>query len=213
MNNKIRISFTILLTLWVVNTHAAVYQFLLLDGIAGESQDKRYKGSIDVLAWSWNMSQSGTTHLGGGGAAGKSSFADISVTKYIDASSTVLYEHIAQGTHIDSAALKVRRVGSKPSISEEIVMYDILVTSATMGGSGGEDRLTENISLNFRTFCLRYTEQTPEGDVGGKSEICWNIGGNQSCTASQLRSLLELPIAAALPMGQLLTMNPICINT
>jgi type VI secretion system secreted protein Hcp len=47
----------------------AVDFFLKLDGIPGESKDKAHKGEIDVLAWSWGMSQSGTMHMGGEAAA------------------------------------------------------------------------------------------------------------------------------------------------
>ena len=43
--------------------------------IKGESQDDQKKEWIDVLAWSWGVSQSGTTHMGGGGGAGKSKFS------------------------------------------------------------------------------------------------------------------------------------------
>ena len=57
--------------------------------IKGESADKARgaKGDIDVLAWSWGMSQSGTTHMGGGGGAGKANFQDLSFTKFVDAAS------------------------------------------------------------------------------------------------------------------------------
>ncbi|MGI4877263.1 MAG: type VI secretion system tube protein Hcp, partial [Janthinobacterium lividum] len=41
--------------------------------LAGETQDKdkATKQAIDLLAWSWGMSQSGTFHSGSGGGAGK----------------------------------------------------------------------------------------------------------------------------------------------
>ena len=67
----------------------AVDMFLELDGVKGESVDKTYKGknAIDVLAWSWGMSNSGTFHHGSGGGSGKANFQDITVTKYVDAAS------------------------------------------------------------------------------------------------------------------------------
>ena len=37
----------------------AVDMFLKLDGIKGESLDATHKDEIDVLAWSWGLSQSG----------------------------------------------------------------------------------------------------------------------------------------------------------
>jgi type VI secretion system secreted protein Hcp len=44
----------------------AVDMFLELEGIKGEAQDGKHKDKIDVLAWSWGMSQSGSTHAGSG---------------------------------------------------------------------------------------------------------------------------------------------------
>ena len=49
----------------------AVDMFLDLEGeIRGESQDAKHSKEIDVLAWSWGMSQSGSFHTGGGGGSG-----------------------------------------------------------------------------------------------------------------------------------------------
>jgi len=62
----------------------AVDMFMKAGDIEGESNDAKHKGSIDVLAWSWGMSQSGTTHMGTGGGAGKVNIQDLSFTKYVD---------------------------------------------------------------------------------------------------------------------------------
>ncbi len=59
----------------------AIDMFLKLDDIDGESQDDVYEKYIDVLAWSWGASQSGSTHMGGGSGSGKASFQDINITK------------------------------------------------------------------------------------------------------------------------------------
>ena len=81
----------------------AVDMFLDLDKIKGESQDKTWKDKIDILAWSWGMSQSGTMHTGGGGGSGKANFQDISITKYLDKSSTDLMKACSKGDHIAKA--------------------------------------------------------------------------------------------------------------
>ena len=39
--------------------------------VEGESTDKNHAGEIDILAWNWGLSQSGSTHLGKGGGSGK----------------------------------------------------------------------------------------------------------------------------------------------
>ena len=64
----------------------AMDMFMELDKINGETKDKVYapKKGIDVLAWSWGMSNSGTFHGSGGGGAGKANFQDISFTKYVE---------------------------------------------------------------------------------------------------------------------------------
>ena len=49
----------------------AVDMFMDMEGVKGESQDQKHSKTIDVLAWSWGMAQSGTTHMGTGGGAGR----------------------------------------------------------------------------------------------------------------------------------------------
>jgi type VI secretion system secreted protein Hcp len=88
-----------------------VEMFLKLSGIEGESYDAKHKGEIDVLAWSWGMSNSGTTHTGGGGGAGKVNFQDLSFTKWVDLATTPLMLATAKGKHITKATLVVRKAG------------------------------------------------------------------------------------------------------
>ena len=56
-----------------------------------------------------------------------------------------------------------------------IVLNEIMVTSVSTGGSGGEDRLTENITLNFAKFKYTYTEQTDTGGAGQQGKYGWDI--------------------------------------
>jgi type VI secretion system secreted protein Hcp len=157
----------------------ALDMFLDIEGeIAGESQDKTHKDEIDVLAWSWGMSQSGSFHTGGGGGAGKANFQDISVTKWIDKSSPVLMLYCANGDHFESAKLTVRKAGKDPLEYLTIEMKKVLITSVSTGGSGGEDKLTENVSLNFAEAKVVYKEQKPDGTEGAAPEFAWDIAAN-----------------------------------
>jgi type VI secretion system secreted protein Hcp len=159
----------------------AVDMFLKIGDIKGEStdKDKAHKETIDVLAWSWGMSQSGTTHMGGGGGSGKVSVQDLSVTKYVDASSNALILACCQGTHYDEAKLTVRKAGGDPLEYIKLTMKEVIVSSVSTGGSGGEDRLTENIVLNFAQFKFEYQEQDEKGKPkGGAKEAAWNIAEN-----------------------------------
>src|SRR4051812_3187126 len=143
----------------------AMDMFVVLDGIKGEARDKEFgaKGAIDLLAWSWGMSNSGSTHVGGGGGAGKVNVQDISFTKYIDNASTTLMLQCCNGKHIKKAQLFVRKAGEKPLTYIQIDMEEVLISAVSTGGSGGEDRLTENVTLNFAKFNFTYFKQKADG--------------------------------------------------
>jgi type VI secretion system secreted protein Hcp len=156
----------------------AVDMFLELDGIKGEAQDKTHVDKIDVLAWSWGLSQAGTTHMGSGSGAGKVSVQDISFTKFIDKSSPTLLLRCADGKHIKKGKLIVRKAGENPLEYIVIDFEDLIVTAVSNGGSGSEDRLTENVTLNFGKFHYKYTLQNPNGSKGTETEAKWDIPKN-----------------------------------
>ncbi len=157
----------------------AVDMFLKVDGVKGEARDAKHKDEIDVLAWSWGASQSGTTHMGGGGGSGKANFQDISVTKWVDSASHKLLQNVATGKHVKEALLTVRKAGDKPLEYIKLTMKDCLISSVSTGGSGGEDRLTENISINFAEFEFEYTPQKPDGSGGSVLPFKFNIAENE----------------------------------
>jgi type VI secretion system secreted protein Hcp len=156
----------------------AVDMFMKIDGVKGEARDKTHKDEIDVLAWSWGMSQSGTAHIGGGAGAGKVSVQDVSFTKYVDASSTDLMVACCDGKHFKEANLTVRKAGENPVEYIKIKMEEVIITSISTGGSGGEDRLTENVTLNFAKVGVEYTGQDEKGATKDKKNMTWNIAEN-----------------------------------
>ncbi len=158
----------------------AVDMFLKIDDVKGESQDDKHKGEIDVLAWSWGMSQSGTMHAGSGGGAGKVSVNDLSITKYVDKSSPVLFDKCSSGEHIKQAVLYVRKAGGKNPLEYlKLTINEVLIASVSTGGSGGEDRLTENISLNFGKYKIEYTPQKADGSAEGVVASGFDIRANK----------------------------------
>jgi len=157
----------------------AVDMFIKIGDIEGESSDKAHKGEIDVLAWSWGMSQSGSMHIGGGGGSGKANVQDVSFTKYIDKASPNLMLQCCKGTHIPECTLVVRKAGDNPVEYLKLTMTDCLISSVSTGGSGGEDRLTENCSLNFAKYKISYQPQGKDGKAaGGAIDAEFNIEEN-----------------------------------
>ena len=159
----------------------AVDMYLKIDTIDGETTDKEMvkTKAIDILAWSWGVSNSGTTHMGGGGGSGKANFQDISCTKYIDAASHALLLACATGEHFTNAVLTVRKAGKTQQKYVTITMEEVMVTSVSTGGSGGEDRLTENLSLNFAKVKFEYFQQDEKGVVSSTAKaMTYDIAGN-----------------------------------
>ena len=157
----------------------AVDMFIKIGDLKGEAKDKTHKDEIDVLAWSWGMSNSGSAHTGGGAGAGKVNVQDVSFTKYIDKSSPDLMLACCNGKHYADATLVVRKAGETPLEYLKITLTDLIITSVSTGGSGGEDRLTENVTLNFAKVKVEYQEQDQKGAAkGGPVTMTWDIAAN-----------------------------------
>ncbi len=158
----------------------AVDIFLKLTGVTGEAQDHKHADEIDILAWSWGMSQSGTMHTLGGGGSGKVSIQDLSVTKYVDKSSPVLMNYCSTGEQFKEGLLTVRKAGGKEPLEYlKIKMTEVIVTSYTTGGSGNQDMLTETVALNFSEVDVEYQPQKQDGSkLGGPVKYGWDIAKN-----------------------------------
>ena len=154
----------------------AVDAILDLKGVEGESAAKGFENKIQILAWSWGVSQSGTTHIGTGGGAGKVNVQDISITKYMDKSSPTLLLACCKGTHYDDATITMRKAGGDQLPYLIIKLKELIITSVSGGGSGGEDQQTENISLNFAEFEYSYQPQDAKGGKkGGAVTVKYDI--------------------------------------
>ncbi|MGL4321155.1 MAG: Hcp family type VI secretion system effector [Paracoccaceae bacterium] len=161
----------------------AVDIFLKLsNGIKGESQDATHKDEIDIHSWNWGLSNSGTTHEGGGGGGGKVNVNDITFTKYVDLASNDLIKRCADGSHIDTGRLVVRKAGGGKPVEYFVVDFNMILVSAyTTGASKGDlDRISETVTLNFRKFNITYTLQTEKGGDGTSQSFGWDIAKNET---------------------------------
>jgi type VI secretion system secreted protein Hcp len=128
----------------------AVDMFLKLDGVQGESVSDKHKGEIDILSFSWGLSQTGTAGHGGGGGAGKVSVQDLSIVKALDASSPQLMEMCCRGEHASYATLTLARTGGKEQTEDyfKIKLSDVLISSYQTGGASNGVP-AEQVSFTF----------------------------------------------------------------
>ncbi|SEN54922.1 type VI secretion system secreted protein Hcp [Paracoccus alcaliphilus] len=160
----------------------AVDIFLKLsNNIKGESQDDTHRDEIDVLAWNWGLTQSGTTHIGKGGGGGKVNVQDITLTKYVDLASNDLIKRCTNGEHLEHGELIVRKSGGTAPVEYfRIKMENIMITSYSTGGQkDGLDRIQETLTLNFRKFEVLYTLQEDSGASGAETLAGWDIAENK----------------------------------
>jgi type VI secretion system secreted protein Hcp len=157
----------------------AVDAFLKLGDLKGESPVKGFEEQIQILSWSWGMSQTGTTHHGTGGGAGKVSVSDMQVTHYVDSASPGLISACCTGKHFEEAQLTLRKAGEKPLDYLIIKLKDLIVTNVSQSGGGG-DQIMESFALNFASFEVAYQPQDNKGaKKGGAVEIKYNIAVNE----------------------------------
>lgn len=130
--------------------------FLQIGDIKGDSTDPAHPQEINVLAWSWGMSRPALIQTGGGTSYGKASLESLSLTKYVDTSSAPLMKSCADGKRLPNAQLTLRTVGEQPLEFYSINMTNVMVVGISTGGSAGEDRLTENVTLDFERIDVIY---------------------------------------------------------
>lgn len=172
-----KVLFVSVLFVFPMYSFSASNQHIKLEGIEGESEDGRPQPEIDILSWSWGMNSTGQYHQGGGGGAGKVNVMDLHFVKSVDKSTPLLINYCATGKPIPAAMLTLRRAGEhEPYVTIEL--KKILVSSVSTGGSGSEDNLTENITLNFESYKLHYEKQNPDGSKNSVDHN-WNIKQNK----------------------------------
>ena len=77
--------------------------------IKGEAQDDLHQDEIDVLGWSWGMHAHSA--VSGGGASGKATLDELSITKRVDSASTGLMSAMRNNELIKKGILTVRKAG------------------------------------------------------------------------------------------------------
>src|SRR4051812_46637034 len=92
----------------------AIDVFLKLGDLKGEATDDKHKGEIEVMSWSWGVSQPSGMASGSGGGAGKASFSDLNIMHNLDRASPVLMQKCATGEHIADGTLVARKAGKGP---------------------------------------------------------------------------------------------------
>lgn len=153
--------------------------FAKIGDIKGESVDSKHKDEVEVLSWSWGVTQSGSIAHGGGGGQGKASFHDFTFTHHIDKASPVLMKACAIGEHLKDATITVRKAGKGKQEFLVIKMTDVIVASVASGGVSDGAATAEGVALQFAKVDLEYKPQKPDGSLDAGVHFKYDIKGNK----------------------------------
>src|SRR6266404_9231650 len=102
--------------------------FAKIGDIKGESLDAKHKDEIEVLSFSWGVTNAGGVASGSGGGAGKATFQDLSIVHPLDKASPKLLEACATGTHLKEATITHRKAGKGQQEFLIVKMNDVIIT-------------------------------------------------------------------------------------
>ena len=151
--------------------------FAKLGDIKGESLDDKHKDEIEILSWSWGVTNAAKP-IGGGGGEGKSSFHDLSFTHKIDKASPLLMRACATGEHLKEATITRRKAGKGQQEFLIIKMSDVLITAVT-DADNDEGGNLETVSLAFAKVALEYRPQKADGSIDAGVHFKYDLKANK----------------------------------
>lgn len=158
--------------------------FMKIEGIPGESTDDKHKEWIEILSYSYGVTQpaSASASTAGGASAERCDHQDFSIVKALDKATPKLFEACCTGQHIKEIKLELCRAGGDKVKYMEYKLTNVIVSSVRPSGSaqGGESLPLEEVTLNYGKIELTYTQQKREdGSGGGNVSAGWDLQTNK----------------------------------
>jgi len=154
--------------------------FAKIGDIKGESQDSAFKDQIEILSWSWGVSQPGTMGTGSGGGAGRASFSDFSFVHNVDKATPNLLNACATGKHFKEASITARKAGEGQKEYMIFKFSDVFITTVSPGGASAADTIPEQVSLQYAKVELEYKPQKADGSLDAGVFFKYDVKGNKS---------------------------------
>ena len=124
---------------------------------------------LSTRSWHQGSSQSGTTHAGGGGGAGKASFTDIAAETRTGFGTIALFRALTAGTHLP----KVELSGCESATCESTaVLTDVIVSGLRLGSPS----LFDDVQLNYGAITWKRND-TPKTSNAAKT-FSWDVAQN-----------------------------------
>ena len=149
---------------------------LNLGSVQGESSSKAHPNEIEVISFSWGLSNSAIRSAQGGTTkGGKVSINEITVVKHTDKSTPLLVNAVASCQTFPTATISLSKStgGKKPEDYFVIKMNSAYISSLQLSSPAAAALGTETISLNFQKITMDYKMQNTMGIlVSASSATC-----------------------------------------
>lgn len=125
--------------------------------------------AIDVLSFSFGVSQTGQYQAGSSGResrAGRADVQNVTFMKVLDKTSPLLFDDCATGNILSKATMfYMKPMGDQQEAYFKIEMEDVLITSVQTSGSS--ENPVESVSLAFEKVKFCYNPEDDEGKLAG----------------------------------------------
>lgn len=156
----------------------AIDTHIKFDGIDGESTNKDHKGEIEVLSWSWGLTQPTKPATGSGAGRSKSLPDEFRVVHRYDKASPLLAKNAASGKHIKTAVLMARKAGEGQKDFIKVTLKEVFVTSVQTSASE-DGSIAEEVALSYGSIDFSYAPANSKGALGTPVTFAWNTKTGQ----------------------------------
>ena len=152
--------------------------FAKIGDIKGESVDAKHKDEIEVLSFSWGVTNSGSAGSGSGSGAGRATFQDLSIVHGIDKATPALLRACATGLHIKDATIIHRKAGKGQQEYLIVRLNDVTITAVSHAGAEDQPNAV-SVSLKFAKVDLEYKPQRLDGTLDPGLHFKFDLKANK----------------------------------
>ncbi|HJZ70591.1 MAG TPA: type VI secretion system tube protein Hcp [Vicinamibacterales bacterium] len=154
--------------------------FLDIPDIKGQSTIKGFEDKIEVLSASHGVAMQITASPSATErTSGKPNHQDLTVSKYVDLSTCPMIAACNAGTNLKTVTMTIGRNDSGTILPYLVFTMDNTIVSSVSVSSGGGDRPTETVTLNYSKIKWDYTEQQVGTGKKGNNGAIWDLATNQ----------------------------------
>src|SRR5579871_2831837 len=153
----------------------AVNAYLYIADTPGPSTSRT--DHIDILSFSWGVSNTSTYGVGQSGKeakAGRADFSNLSIMKVTDKTTPAISDHCASGNILSKVyILYDKPVGDKQQAYFRIWLKDALITSVQTSGSN--ENPTESLSFAYQGVEVAYAPEKDDGTLDAAVRKGYNL--------------------------------------